>query len=66
MTQSVRRDGRGCGGGHQTATFFLDESGSRASGSRFFVFGGIKTRNPRTLTRAMRAVRDRTGFAAEF
>lgn len=52
--------------GYPTATFYLDESGSRSSGSRFFVMGAIKTRTPGLLAREVQAVRDKTGFSHEF
>lgn len=52
--------------GYPTSTIFIDESGSRASGSRFFVMGAIKVRSPGRLARAMRAVRDKTRFSSEF
>jgi hypothetical protein len=51
---------------YPTSTIFVDESGSRASGSRFFVMGAVKTREPSRLGREMKAVRDRTGFGHEF
>ncbi|MEP6479276.1 MAG: DUF3800 domain-containing protein [Rhodoglobus sp.] len=52
--------------GYPTATVFIDESGSRASGSRFFVMGAITTRTPGLLARSLHAVRDKTGFNHEF
>lgn len=51
---------------YPTATVYIDESGSRASGSRFFVMGGVKTRSPGRLGRRLKEVRDRTGFSKEF
>lgn len=49
-----------------TATIFIDESGSRASASKFFVMGAIKTRTPGLLARRLQQVRDQTGFGGEF
>lgn len=49
-----------------TATFFIDESGSKATANRCFVVAGIKTRHPDQLARAVRGVRDRFGYENEF
>jgi hypothetical protein len=52
---------------YPTSLIYLDESGSKASGTRhFFVIGGIKVRQPGLLARAVKDVRDRTGFTGEF
>lgn len=48
------------------ATFFLDESGSKGTGGRFVVVGGIKTRKPGHLAREIEAVRDEHRFRGEF
>lgn len=50
---------------YPTASVFVDESGSRATASKFFVVAAIKVRNPGQLARAIRDVRDRTGFDRE-
>lgn len=52
--------------GYPTATVFIDESGSRASSSRYFVMAALKTRRPGELARELRAVRDKTNFTHEF
>ena len=49
-----------------TPVFFTDESGSKGSSGHFFVIGGIKTRQPGQLLRAVRGVRDRHRFFGEF
>jgi hypothetical protein len=51
---------------YPTSLIYLDESGSKASGSNFFVIGGVKLRQPGLLARTVREVRDRTGFEGEF
>jgi len=50
----------------QTAQFFVDESGSKGSGGRFFVVSAIKTRNPGALIRQVDALRDAYRFRSEF
>lgn len=52
--------------GYPTATIFVDESGSRASSSRFFVVAAAKCRKPGLLLRSIQTTRDRTGFKGEF
>ena len=51
---------------YPTALLYVDESGSRASGSRFFVMSAVKVRKPGALARATRVVRDRNQFEGEF
>jgi hypothetical protein len=51
---------------YPTALIFMDESGSRASASRFFVMGAAKARKPGALARGVQAVRDRNDFRGEF
>lgn len=48
------------------ATFFLDESGAKASSGNFFVVGGVKTLNPGRLQRGVEALRDEYSFRDEF
>jgi len=50
---------------YPTATFFVDESGSKATAGKFMIFGALKVRQPGFLAREVRAVRDKTGFANE-
>ncbi|MGO3325363.1 DUF3800 domain-containing protein [Gordonia sp. (in: high G+C Gram-positive bacteria)] len=50
----------------QHATFFIDESGAKASAGNFFVVAGIKTRQPGRLQRRIEQLRDETGFTDEF
>lgn len=45
--------------GYPCSTFFVDESGSRASAGRFFVTAAIKTRRPGQLVREIAHIRDR-------
>lgn len=52
--------------GHSTATMFIDESGSKGSGSAFFVLGLVKLRRPGELARTVIAIRDRHRFRQEF
>ncbi len=52
--------------GYPTATLFLDESGSKASASQFFVTAAVKLRAPGMFQRTIRELRDRTGFEGEF
>lgn len=49
-----------------SALIYMDDSGSRASGSRFFVYSAVKLRQNGRFTRAVRQIRDRTGFDREF
>lgn len=49
-----------------TSTFYLDDSGVLAGGSRLLVIGGIKVRRHGVLLRAIRHVRDQSGFRGEF
>lgn len=52
--------------GYPTAAIFVDESGSKSTaGGQFFVVAGVKTRHPGRLARAVREVRDRTGYGSE-
>lgn len=50
---------------YPTSLVFIDESGSKATASQFFVVAAIKLREPGKLARAIRDVRDRTGFDRE-
>lgn len=50
----------------RTSLIYMDESGSKASGSRFFVVAAAKLRNPGQMHRALQDVRDRTAFGSEF
>jgi hypothetical protein len=52
--------------GYPTSTFYLDDSGVLAGGSRILVVGGIKVRRHGELLRAVRHIRDQTGFRREF
>ncbi|MEE6273479.1 DUF3800 domain-containing protein [Georgenia sp. MJ206] len=45
---------------------YIDESGSKGSGSAFFVMGLVKTRRPGDLARSILAVRDKHRFRPEF
>lgn len=49
-----------------TSTFYIDDSGVKAGGSRLLVIGGIKVRGHGKLLRAIRHVRDQSGFQGEF
>jgi hypothetical protein len=49
---------------YPTSLIFLDESGSKATGSRLFVIGAIKLREPGRFARALQDVRDRHEFRA--
>lgn len=46
----------------QTATFWLDDSGSRGSAHKGFVIAGLKTRHPDDLARSIFAVRESHRF----
>ncbi len=52
--------------GYPASIIYLDESGSKASASRFFVISAVKVRQHGRLFRAIRAVRDRNDFKGEF
>lgn len=49
-----------------TATIYLDDSGLKAGGSRLLVIAGVKVRRHGALMRAIRHVRDQSGFDREF
>lgn len=49
MSATARRTPITLPAGHPCATFFLDESSSRASGGSFFVIGGIQAEATRTI-----------------
>lgn len=51
---------------YPTSTFYLDDSGVTAGGSRILVIGGIKVRRHGQLLRAVRHIRDQTDFRHEF
>lgn len=51
---------------YPTSLIFLDESGSKATSSRFFVVAAVKLREPGRLARAIQDLRDRHGFRGEF
>lgn len=51
---------------YPTAAMFIDESGSKGSGNRFFVTAMVKVRRPGDLSRSIQAVRDRYRFRSEF
>lgn len=51
--------------GYPTTVIYVDESGV-ATNDRFFVVGAIKVRRHGSFARAIRDVRDRTGFDDEF
>lgn len=51
---------------YPTAAMYIDESGSKGSGSAFFVMGLVKVRHPGALARDILAVRDRHRFRNEF
>jgi hypothetical protein len=44
---------------------FIDESGSKATASQFFVVAAVKVREPGKLSQAVRSVRDATGYTSE-
>jgi hypothetical protein len=66
MAQSFRGDPVVVPPRYPTSLIFLDESGSRATASRFFVIGAVKLREPGVLAREIRDVRDRHNFRREF
>ncbi|WP_172119571.1 DUF3800 domain-containing protein [Actinomyces faecalis] len=47
-------------------TFFLDESGSKGSGGRFFVVAAVKVADPDKLLRGIEGVRQARSFRTEF
>lgn len=49
-----------------TASFWLDESGARATAAKCYVVAGIKTRHPDAIERDIQAVRDRHDYHDEF
>lgn len=49
-----------------TATFFIDESGAKATSGTFFVVAGIKCRQPGRLQRQIEELRDRRNYPHEF
>ncbi|MDF9715849.1 DUF3800 domain-containing protein [Nocardioides sp. ChNu-99] len=49
----------------QTASFWLDDSGSRGSAHKGFVIAGIKTRHPDDLQRSLQVVREHHGYEGE-
>lgn len=49
-----------------SATFFIDESGAKASSGNFFIVAGIKTFKPGKLQRQIEELRDQTGYTSEF
>ncbi len=51
---------------YPTAMIYVDESGSKASASKFFVIAAVKLREPGRFGRDIRALRDKTGFESEF
>lgn len=51
--------------GTPRSVFFLDESGSKGTGGKFFVVGGVKVRSPGHLLREIKAVRDRHRYFGE-
>lgn len=50
---------------YPTASIFIDESGSKATASQFFVVAAVKLRRPGRLAQAIRGVRQRTGYDKE-
>lgn len=51
---------------YPASLIYLDESGSRATASQFFVVAAIKLRRSGMFARTVKEVRDRTGFKGEF
>jgi hypothetical protein len=49
----------------QTASFWLDDSGSRGRAHLGYVIGGLKTRHSDVLQRALHGVRDKHGYEGE-
>ncbi len=52
--------------GYPTSLIYVDESGSRASASNFFVIAALKVRQQGKLARAVLNVRERNQFFGEF
>lgn len=50
---------------YPTSLVFVDESGSKATASQFFVVAAVKVREPGRFAETIRGVRDRTGFGSE-
>ena len=50
---------------YPTSLIFIDESGSKATASQFFVVAAVKVREPGKLSQAIRDVRDSTAFRSE-
>ncbi len=50
---------------YPVSSIFVDESGSGPSANEFFVVAAVKVREPGKLARAIRAVRDLTGYDGE-
>lgn len=50
---------------YPTSMIYTDDSGVKAAGHRILVVGGIKVRRHGALLRAVKHVRDQTGFAGE-
>lgn len=65
MTDHPRLRFRGLPPHVQTASFWLDDSGSRGSAHKGFVIAGIKTRHPDDLQRSLHVVRERHGYDGE-
>lgn len=49
-----------------TATFFIDESGAKATSGTYFVVAGIKARYPGRLQRQIEELRDKRDYRDEF
>lgn len=49
-----------------SSTFFIDESGAKASSGNLFVVAGLKIAHPGRLQRKIEALRDSSGFTHEF
>ena len=50
---------------YPTSSIFIDESGSKATASQFFVVAAVKVREPGRLAQAVRDVRDRSQYYRE-
>jgi hypothetical protein len=66
MARSTTSDAVRVPHGYPTASIFIDESGSRASGNSFFVVAALKLREPGQLARDIRAIREQMSFDREF
>ena len=51
---------------YKTATFFIDESGSKSSAGKYFTIGAIKTYLPGRLSWELRNLKERYNFKDEF